>query len=196
MPIFKPGLILLAAVFLAACLSDDTATRDAPTQVTVTDASVVVAGPAGFCIDTEASSMRSDQAFVLLGSCAAISNVPLMPQPDIPAMLSASVARGVSPPPETLERYFRTQDGAAKLTNASAVSLRSESNALFLKTTGSSGETWRGIVPVKPGVIVTLALQPIGTQAIPEKAQFNVLSAFADRITAANSNALLATKGK
>lgn len=196
---FRALALLCTVCGVGGCLAPgSTATRDAPKSVAVTRSAVVVAGPPGFCIDESATRDRADSAFVLLASCAAISNIPLMPQPDIPAVLAASVTRAPAPSPQSLERYFRSPAGLSQLNTSGevqTVDLRADDDALFVLTDGKDGAHWRGIIPLEPGIIVTVSLQSTTSQPVPEGLAYATLSTFADRILAANPPNLLATRG-
>jgi len=187
-----------ALSLLGACLGPQPgATRQAPTSVSVTKADVIVTGPPGYCVDMDASQEKATNAFVLLASCAAISNQPLMPQPSVPALLTASIAQGTPTSTAALDRYFRTEAGATALRSSGAVDamrLEIENGALFIYTNGTDGENWRGLLPLDNGVLITIAMQEIGNQPVTSKDRFAELGLFARRIVSANPTLTKAIK--
>jgi hypothetical protein len=199
----KTRLALLASLVfsLAACLQ--VSERDAPAAVTVTRAEVVIAGPAGFCVDPRVSSARSDSAFVVLGSCAAISNTPLAPQPDLPVALTATVApTGTAAfSPEEWEAYFRSDTGKARLSTRGrsdeieilATRTKGQSFYLYAHDKGSNREHWRGIVNLRDAVI-TLSMRPVGKERLSARARFALLDAFGNKLLAVNRSIRLSTK--
>lgn len=198
MPIYKPFVATALCAVLSGCLSGGpNATRNAPSSVSVTDADVVVAGPPGFCVDPDASKSQADSAFVLLASCAAISNQPLMPQPDLPVVLTASIATGPAPTPQALDTYFHSAAGVAHLREQGPVEKMKttvEKDVFFVYVTGPKGDRWRGIIPLDPDVIVTVALRPTAQTPIPQEARFRALDDFAQRIVRANPSGVYVTK--
>ena len=59
--------------------------------VSVSRDQVKILGPRGFCVYPSATRDRNGQSFVLLGNCAAIFRSPDAAQPDIRAVLTATV---------------------------------------------------------------------------------------------------------
>lgn len=97
-------LVAVAAVFMVSgCSGDavapvsgaggqsDHAVSFAPKQTRVMSKGFTIAGPRGFCIDEAATRETPEGAFVMLGSCAAISGHTRDAQPRLPALLTASV---------------------------------------------------------------------------------------------------------
>ncbi|MBS9715389.1 hypothetical protein ACFFUT_14040 [Pseudohalocynthiibacter aestuariivivens] len=108
-----------ALLALAGCI-DGGGFGYAPSQMIVSQNSVVISGPPGFCIDRPASRDNADGAFVLMGSCAAIARSSKQPTPDVAAVLMASVSTPVAGKPvseslDTLERFFTSEEGRAAL---------------------------------------------------------------------------------
>ena len=192
MPTFKVRqFVLLGLTFLGGCLAPEIdATRNAPKSISVTDAAIIVTGPPGYCVDLEASRSQPKSAFVLMASCASISNTPLMPQPSLPAILTASIAQGISTTPRALDSFFRSPAGIATLRNQGPVeSMRLSTNesALFVFTDGPKGDQWRGLVPLDNGVLVTISLQETGPKPMSAEDRFAELGQFASKIVGANS---------
>lgn len=153
------------------------------------DAGVIVTGPPGYCVDLDASQERKNNAFVLLASCAAISNEPLMPQPSSPAILTAAIAQGNPTTTDALDRYFRSAKGAAALGGGGSIDtmrLKTDEGALFVLTNGSGGAQWRGLVPLDQGFLVTISLQEIGNTPMSPDDRLAELGLFARRIVRAN----------
>ena len=197
-----PALLTLA--LLACADSGGSGLREAPKAVAVTKALVVVAGPPGFCVDPRASRIGKERAFVLLGSCAAISNAPLAPQPDLPVVLTASVSTSVRVglTAAALEVYFRSEAGRAKLSargradEVEILATRARGNAFYLYARDKTGgrDRWRGIVTLD-GAVITLSLRATGPEALSPRAQFALLDAFGDRLLAVNRTHRLSAKG-
>lgn len=61
------------------------------TGVTVSRNEVTIVGPRGFCVYPSATRDRDGRSFVLLGNCAAIFRSPDAAQPNIHAVLTATV---------------------------------------------------------------------------------------------------------
>ena len=205
MPYARPAFAVALTLGLAGCLHlDNTALREAPKAVGVTKALVVVAGPPGFCVDPRASRNGDDSAFVLLGSCAAISNAPLAPQPDLPVVLTASVSTSTTTglTPAAWDDYFRSEAGRAKLSargradEVEILATRARGNAFYLYARNKVGGrgAWRGIVTLG-GAVVTLSLRATGRETLSPRARFALLDAFGDRLLAVNRNHRLSAKG-
>jgi hypothetical protein len=85
-------------------------------QIAVTSDQVIVTGPRGFCIDPSSTEDHAETAFVLLGNCAVISNRRGEAQPELQAVLTASVSEaGLGQTlresiPE-LDRFFESEEG-------------------------------------------------------------------------------------
>ena len=200
MPIFK-WIAFGAALILAGCAGlDENVTRPAPERVSVADNQVVIAGPAGFCVDPDATRDNGDAAFVLLGNCAAISNAPFRPQPDVAAVLTATVATPAGPIPDVsaMSRYFRSEAGRAALSasgdanSVEILEMRETTRGLYLHARDRDGgprslsaDYWRGILKVNDK-IVTVALRGLENQSASDAAKFRTLDVFAARILAEN----------
>lgn len=95
----------------------------APRDVAVTSAQLIVRGPEGWCIDESATRDDGASAFVLLGNCAVLSDARRVPQPPIPAVLTAAIsapsdsgtiAEGLS----DLDPFFRSVEGRTLLSRS------------------------------------------------------------------------------
>lgn len=95
----------------------------APANVAVTAERVVIAGPAGYCVDPTATRDADDTGFVVMGNCAAISNSRRADQPDTPAVLTAAVSAPsdggrLADSLDELGDFFRSPDGLVLLSRA------------------------------------------------------------------------------
>ena len=79
MPISKVWA-LAALVALSGCSETFNPTRAASSRIELPDG-VVVAGANGWCVDPSVSRARGETTVVILGSCAAIGQNALAPQP-------------------------------------------------------------------------------------------------------------------
>lgn len=172
----------------------------------VAGGAVTVAGPSGYCVDRTASRSGAEGAFVLLGTCAALSGTPLAGQPARPAVLTASVVPG--PADEAtfvasfpaMARFFGSDPGRAALSRSgraatvrlSAVSSRE--GVLYLNLTDTaalSGQTvepdyWRAILALR-GHLVTLSVMSLADRPLSSAEKRRILDTFATRMRAANS---------
>ena len=117
------------AVALTGCLGGGTTqanrgfgpalfSREAPSQVSVREGAVTVAGPVGYCVDTRSSRLKDPTAFVLMGSCAGLSGrTDSANDRALDALLTATVAPGGNAPVEAFANFFSTEAGRAALAN-------------------------------------------------------------------------------
>ena len=212
----KAGLVAL--MVLGAC--DDTGNgitrggnlklalpKPAPEQVSVSGKEVVIAGPHGFCIDPTEIKDKAKSAFVLLGSCAAISNVPIKPRPEIPAILMATVSAKTDGAPiatsmDALGRFFKSDAGRAALSRdgkaetVDVIETLGRNGAFFIHARDSSTDTlagagdeyWRALFNVK-GRIISASVVGLEKHPITTSEGFETLGAFTDRIKRANAQA-------
>jgi hypothetical protein len=194
---------LLASVALAACV----ATGPPGTRaVAVSGGAVTVTGPQGYCIDRGATRQGASGAFVLFGTCAALTRSASAAQPARAAVLTASVgqpaAEGIDLAANlpAMAAFFRSVPGRAALSRSGdAATVRVEEvgqsgDALYIRLSDSAvaaGQSvepayWRALMPVR-GRIVTLAvLSPVGAP-LRSSEQRAVLDRFAARMRAANA---------
>ncbi len=158
MPISRPSIVAAACLMLAACGSVLDQSRNAPERISLPDGTVV-AGADGWCIDEATSRAGGDTTVVVLGSCAAISGDALLPQPDIPGVVTVSVEAepGAVPNSETLEKFFVSDAGRAALAqngrpdSVAILDTRAEDGLLYLHASdssaapGASNEIWRAL---------------------------------------------------
>ena len=145
------GALLLV---LPGCLAGAPEVSRTATTLTVADRPMVIAGPPGFCVDPRATQIGVDNAFVLLGNCAAITGRPGARQPDLRALLTATVAESDTPDavaraPGRLDAFFRSAAGRRALSrDGRAASVRvlesfAQGGVYFLHASDRSN----GIVP-------------------------------------------------
>ncbi len=201
---------LIAVLFLTACAETPAVnTRDfgfarkAPQTVAVANRSVVIGGPPGYCVDKAASRLRGDTAFVLLGSCASITQDPNAAAPGIPGILTASVAEETGGGPATdaalgqLQRFIETPAGRGTLArdgSAESVDIldaRRESGAIFIYLRDTSAGAipgmddayWRGLFNLN-GRLVTVSVVSFADRPLTADAGLQTLRAFLSRIRA------------
>lgn len=205
--ISRAGLASAACLALAACLpaglgGGGTATR----AISVSNGGVTVAGPTGYCIDKSALRDGASGAFVLLGTCAAISGSRDEGQPDRPAVLTASVlpeaglSRPLSESFAGLTTFFRSVPGRAALSRAGdaktveVAEVRQKDDVLYLRVRDAavaSGqpvepEYWRAILSLN-GRIVTLSALGLRDRPLSAAEKRAALEAFVARMRAQNS---------
>ncbi len=167
MPIFKKGLAALACLILAACAGGLGQSRNAPSEITLPDGTIV-AGASGWCIDEATSRASRNTSVVVLGSCAAIAGEAKAPRPNVPGVVTVSVEAepGAMPDGEALQKFFVSDAGRAALARngeADSVSIletRLEDDLLYLHAAdssvapGASNEIWRALFGLSGRFIV------------------------------------------
>ncbi len=179
-------LALTAVAALAACDGFEPVTRTAPSAVMV-PGDIVVTGPVGYCIDEGATRLGAGEAFVLLGSCAAITRDGAQPTPSDPTIMAVSVRSGVDVSLDELALLFSLEGAHVPGAEASAVlETDLEPDALFLRTNEGRAETWRALLPVSGTLISARVLYPPEEPTAPEVARA-ALDALAQALVAANT---------
>ncbi|WP_102223985.1 hypothetical protein [Acidimangrovimonas sediminis] len=203
----RAAVLLAAAIvpLVAACTG-----LMAPQRMPVAGGSVVIAGPAGYCVDTTHSKDSAQGAFVLLGSCAALSNTASAPQPKAYAVLTAAVSAGasgagISSDQKRLARYFESPQGRAALSRSGRASTvrilghHDGNGAFFLHLRDSSAfpgrpdtpESWRVLFDLN-GHIVTLSVVGLPNRAIGARRAETLLRAFMAQVRAESPKATAA----
>ncbi|MGL4310965.1 MAG: hypothetical protein ACRCSU_10795 [Paracoccaceae bacterium] len=176
----------------------------APRQTTLGAGDITVAGPPGFCVDTESKRDAASGGFVLMGSCAALSLSPLAPRPAVKAVLTASVspaapAGGSAFDPAQADQLFRSDAGRALLARSGSASdvtiveSRSTGTALLLALVDTSGGLepgiddayWRAITEIR-GRIVTLSVMPATEAAVAPQTGMDLAARFVAQVVAQN----------
>ena len=194
-----------AAGLLALCACVETTGPSAPRAVSVLEGAVTVAGPRGFCVDRGESGGDADEAFVLLGSCAALSRSAADPAPAVLAVLTASVVEGAVPASglrdafPQMAAYLQSDEGRRVLSrrgDATSVVVSDvgvSDGALFLRATDSAAggnaavtpEYWRAILDLR-GRMVTLTALGLKDRPATSGQVRAVLSDFVAAMRAAN----------
>ncbi len=198
--------VLLAGAVLAltGCADGIEVGRAAPQSIVVAGDSVVISGPPGFCVDRGASRDSGDRAFVLLGSCAAISRNPRQPSPGVPGLLTVTVSNGwaeeaaVRDMLSEMAAFIETPDGRAALSRSGraetvdVLETQVRGDTLYIHARDSSGgqigvapDYWRALFGVKDRLL-TVSVVGFEEAPISEDAGLSVLDAFAARIRAEN----------
>lgn len=194
------GLVAL----LPACLSIGGGEAEAPRRVEVTSDAVIITGPRGFCIDPTATRNDGDTGFVLLGNCAAISGRARAPQPDVPAILTATISgrsdiAGLLDGLDALDGYVRSDEGRALLSrsgdadNVEILETR-QIGGLFLlhardtsagAVIGAAQDYWRAYLNLGPR-LATLTVLALAEQEVSDSLALDILTSFAAAVQAAN----------
>lgn len=152
------------------------AAPEAQSSVAVAANDVVIAGPSGFCVDPDSSQTSAAVPFVMLGNCATISGNSRAQQPDVKAVLTASVGppdsgASITGASDAMDRYFRSDEGRRTLSrdgNAATVQVLDsfeEAGVFYLRSSDSSAgplpdvaaEQWRAYLEVN-GRLVSAAV--------------------------------------
>lgn len=197
---------LLLALAPSACVEGLAPAGSAPRAITVAGGAVAVTGPAGYCVDRRASREGDGGAFVLFGTCAALSGTLAAGQPANPAVLTASVAPGAADEAAfvasfpAMARFFGSDAGRAALSRAGkAATVRvgaasSRDGVLYLSVTDTAAERgkavqpdyWRAILLLR-GHLVTLSVMSLADRPLTSAEKRQTLDAFVLRMRAANA---------
>lgn len=165
-----------------------------PAELRVLDGAVAVAGPAGYCIDAEATRESDIEAFVLLVRC----RYTLRPSPVLSATVTGLSSDGN---PDTFRRltgFLQSAPGRAQLSRSgdpSDVEVLEATFAegvvwLLIRDAGnpnSFDETyWRAILPVA-GRIVTLSVLAAADHPFERDSGLGILRGFVMRMRAVNA---------
>lgn len=207
--ISKGGARRVAAGALALALAGCVATGTSGTRaVTVSSGAVTVAGPPGYCIDRAAARDGASGAFVLFGTCAALTGSRAAGQPARPAVLTASVGRPAAEGTNlvanlpALSAFFKSTPGRAALSgsgDAATVKVEKVSQSgdvLYIRLSDSAAAAgqavepgqWRALTAFR-GRIVTLAVLSPASAPLSSAEQRAVLDQFVARMRRANAAA-------
>jgi hypothetical protein len=196
-----------AALLAAACDPAMMAGGSGRTSVTVAGRSVVIAGPAGFCVDRASSNTTSDGAFVLMTDCRLLGAGGGSGVPAMGAALTASVSTGGlagegDDPAQTLEEmreFAPTPEGRAMLGRSGqpgsvrilATHTRRDVFYVLVEDRGRQPiqgidrRFWRAFLEVNGRMTALSVLGFEGAGLTPQEG-LNHLAAFADAIQRAN----------
>lgn len=200
---------LLGLGLLVGCASPEVdVSRIAPDTLPLARG-VVVAGPPGYCVDPSSLRQTEDAAFVILGSCAALSEgrKPIVPehlgvltivvsQPGAGSVLSTASA-------EDLAAFFESDAGQGALAldgqtgTVELLETRVEAGRVFVRARDLSGERpggldpeyWRAMVDVRSH-LVTATLIGFEGQPLEPGAGLRTMSQLAERLIRENPPSL------
>lgn len=164
-----------------------------PSQVSLLGGTVVVAGPAGYCVDIEATTESDIEAFVLLVRCRGT----LRPSPVLSATVTSLESDGDPESLRGLTGYLQTAPGRAQLSRSGDprdVTVEQATFAdgviwLLIHDNGnprSFDETyWRAILPVG-GRIVTLSVLASSEHPLDQDSGLAIMRGFVTRLRAVN----------
>lgn len=179
----RAALALGGALALAGCIGATTTAREigpvpeVQRVVGIADTGILIGGPAGYCVDLDASRLADDVAFVLLGGCASIAQDLRVGSPKVPAVLTALVDRTphqggeTGDPLDEMQRFIVSAEGKAALArdgDGTAVDILEtyrDPDALYVFVWDESDSTprglertyWRGFFELR-GRVVTVSL--------------------------------------
>ncbi len=202
MPISR-ALALVACLGLAAC--EGGFGPGGVQSLAVAGGAVTVAGPRVYCVDRRLTRDGPAEAFVVMGSCAALTRGGAQPV-GAPSVLTATVAPtpgATLPPPAELERFLRSEAGRAALArngqpgNVRILQTQARDGILYLyiRDTSAAAEGpptdpayWRAVL-VLNGRLVTATVLAFADQPLSADRGFRKLGDFVARLRAANSGA-------
>lgn len=203
--LLKPVGLLISAFLLVGCLETEPLTQAAsrglqpasgPARISVLNDAVSIRGPAGYCIDTEATRESDIEAFALLVRCRGTLN---------PAPVLSATVTGVPAPDSNdpnalrqLAEFLASAPGRAQLSRSgdprdvTIRSLRVADRAIWILVhdTGNPSSFdptyWRAVLPIA-GRIVTLSVLAAQEHPMDVESGLSVLRGFVMRMRAANA---------
>ncbi len=197
-----------ALLALAACAAPVEVSRVVPDSVIVADR-VVVAGPPGYCVDTSKVRETGQAAFVLLGSCASLTEGERFEEPSQPGVLTVLVSgpgegEALSlASDEQLESFFNSTQGRAALSAdgqpdmVEVLETQAEAGQIFVRArdlsqtrpAGVDSEYWRALVDVR-GHLVTATLIGFEDEPLEPSAGLLTMTQLTDRLLRDNPRGL------
>ena len=174
------------------------------TSISVTNRAVTLTAPDGFCVDPVSTVRGAQQAFVVFGNCAAITENPDQPQPFLQAVVTATVTgsgltgdASIAGREEGLIEFFRSSEGRAALSRSSdpaTVTIGSafeEDGAVLLRLKdtsegrleGTQDSYWRGYFDAGTSV-VAMTVIGLSEAAISDAEGLSLLRNFIERSVA------------
>lgn len=194
------AFLLLSGCFETAPLRE-AATRgmapaSGPQQVRVIDGAVTVTGPAGYCVDPEATRETDIEAFVLLVRCRGT----VRPSPVLSATITGTEAPDSADPGAWAEvaAFLGTLPGRAQLSRSGdpedvtihRLTYSDASIWLLIEDRGNPDSLderyWRAILPIE-GRITTLSVLAAREHPFDENAGLALLTRFVMSMRAANA---------
>ena len=178
----------------------------APVQrLAVQDGAVVVAGPAGYCIDRGGSRNSAESSFVLLLPCPTLSGAAGTRAPATAAVLTASILSGTLDDGQVaavlpgLAAFFRSEPGRAALSRTGkadtveVAEVAEREGVMYLRASDTSRpagprvepEYWRAVLSIR-GRLVTLSVLGMSDRPIGAREKRQLLAAFVQSLEAAN----------
>lgn len=196
-----------AAVIFCASLGNASAFRGeqveqvaiGATSLPVLEDSVVISAPNGYCIDPLATLAGQRAAFVMMGSCRAITGDVHATEPQVHGLLTASVGGGAKALPShgELSRFFASPDGRAALSRTGDPkgmelgTSYSRGGVFYLHASeydgdpAMGGQSWRAVFEIN-GRTVTATLRDLPGHPIPANEGFRTVERLVDQIIAAS----------
>ena len=166
-----------------------------PAQVAVLEGAVTIGGPAGYCVDGEATRETDIEAFVLMVRC----RVTLRPAPVLSATVTG-VPAPASDDPDTLRgltTFLSTAPGRAQLSRSGDprdVTVHQATYAdnaiwMLIQDTGNPASFdqtyWRAVLPIA-GRIVTLSVLSAREHPVDPESALGILRGFVMRMRVIN----------
>ncbi len=197
--LFSAALLLSVSFAQAAAFRPEADPLPVETSLPVLDNSVVVSAPRGYCIDRLATLSGQTAAFVLLGSCRAITGDFHAARPEASGLLTAAVdGSGAQFPSEAeLSRFFSSESGRATLSrsgDARAMTLGasfSRQGVFYLHASESGhdpdrlAQSWRAVFELN-GRMVTTTLRDLPGAPIARDEGFRTVEQFVRQIRSAS----------
>lgn len=195
---------LLALLLAAGCAAPVDVARLAPERVRLAEG-IVVAGPPGYCIDPRAVRETGAAAFVLLGSCAALSDGGIAAEPLAPGVLTVLVspagggAAFSASSAAQLRRFFESEAGRASLSaegraeTVEVLETRAEGGLMFVRArdtsrgrpAGVADDYWRAIFDLN-GRLVTATVIGLETRPLASDDGLRTLAELTSRLVREN----------
>lgn len=185
-------------ILLAGCMSNPPVTR-------VANGHVTIAGPSGYCVDSQSDQGRAGDNVVMMASCAALNHSSKARLPSAPAVLVASVSSPEHSVPvaeslPALQRFFTSDLGRASLSKSNrpetvrVLHIGSYQDVLILHARDRSPELadslqdeyWRALFDLD-GRTISATVYSTRNTPIPAEVGKSLLLNFVGQIRDANS---------
>ena len=194
---------IAGALALGGCVVSEpavTSAAHAPRAVAVAGANVVVAGPAGYCVDSAASHDLRDGAFVVLGACQALGGQGPVKKAGVLTATVAAPDRGrIAGNAPQLGAFFASDAGRRALSRAGqaesvdVLETRAEGDVLYLHLRDSAGagvagttnDYWRAMFDVNDR-IATVSVLSFADAPRSASGGLTLARAFTRKIRSAN----------